>query len=37
MIKPRGQPKTVWQDYVEEKGWTCNGIPRKNVPPLAET
>ena len=33
--KPRGQPRTRWQNYVEELAWSHLGIPPAELPLVA--
>ena len=34
--RPRGRPRTRWQDYVEDLGWSRLGIPPKHLALVAE-
>ena len=34
--RPRGRPRTRWQDYVEDLSWSCLGIPAEHLSFVAE-
>ena len=34
--RPRGRPRTQWRDYVEDLGWSRQGIPAEHLSFVAE-